>query len=130
MRSQPTRDIFPTILQDEEEEARPGELSERDDDWFTLIWKKRETLGERLARTVAEGADIDSSTGIEYTVSVEPETFPVNVTRFAADKEEGAMATKRYTDEPCEISFQTDGSRLNSGRTGAGVVWCDPYWRT
>lgn len=40
------------------------------------------------------------------------------------------MQTKRYTDEPDEISFCKDGSRIDSGSTGVSKTWCTPGWKT
>lgn len=44
------------------------------------------------------------------------------------DKEEGAQEERRHTDRPGEISFWTDGSILDSARTGVCIAWCDIEW--
>lgn len=40
------------------------------------------------------------------------------------------MNAKKHTDGPGDQSLWTDGSRLESGRTGASVAWYHPHWKT
>lgn len=40
------------------------------------------------------------------------------------------MEAKKHTDGPDELSFLTNGSRLDSGYTGASVVWRDTELRS
>lgn len=124
------RDILLITLLEGEENAQPGKLSEGDDDWFKPMGRKRETLGQRLTRKVAESIVMVTTTGRKFTEEIEPEIFPGYVATFAGDKEEGVMVVKWHPDGPGEISFSTDGSRLDSGRTGASVVLRDPDWKT
>lgn len=122
---QPTRDILPVTLREGEEQAQLEELGDGDDDWFRPTSRGRETLGQRLTRTVTEGTSINIAVDTEFTSLVESETFPVDIAPFAGDKEEGAMEAKKHTDGVSELSFWTEWSRLNSGQTGASVALCD-----
>lgn len=122
-RSQTTRDILPVTLPEGEKQAQSVELTEVDDHWFKPTRRRKETLRQLRARVITEGTGIDTTTGIEHTEWVEPETFPGNVTPFAGDKDGGAMASRKYTDRPGEISFWMDGYRLDTGWMGSRVVW-------
>lgn len=95
---------------------------EVDDEWFRPTGGGRGILRQRLARTVADGTSIDTTLGMEYTEWVEFETFPEGIALFSSDKEQGAREAKRHTDGPNELSFWTNGSRLNSSRTGASIA--------
>lgn len=90
----------------------------------------RETLGQQLTRTLSEGTRIDTTTRTEHTEWVETETITGNIGSFAGDKGEGAEKARKYTDEPGELSFQTDSSKLHCGSTGAIVAWRDREWKT
>lgn len=97
-------------------------MAEGDGDWFKLMEGKRETPGQRLTWTVAEGMSIDTTAGMEFTEYIELETFPGDVAPFAGDKEEGAMTAKGHTEAPGEKSFWTNGSRLDSEWTWASIA--------
>lgn len=60
-RSNPTRDIFPITLCEGEEQAQHRELAAGDNDWFRPVGKGKESLGQRLARVVAEGTSTDTT---------------------------------------------------------------------
>lgn len=82
----------------------------------------RETLGQCLARMIAKGTTIDTTTGTEATESLESETFHRSMVFFAGDKNKRAKKAKKHTDGPGELVFSTDYSRLNSGHTGSSVA--------
>lgn len=60
---------------------------------------------------------------MEHTEWVEPETIPGSIAPFIGDKEEGAERFRKHIDALVELVLWTGGSRLNSGGTGASVVW-------
>lgn len=91
--------------------------------------KKKKTLGQRLARTVAESTSIDTTSGTGHTEWVKLKTFLRSKAPFARDKDERVLKAKKHTDGVGEISFCTDRSRMDSGRTGASVAWCDLNWK-
>lgn len=124
------RDILQVTLREDEKQAQPGELADEDDEWFRPAGRGRAILGQRLVRTVAEGTTPDTSSGTENTEWVEPEPFYGSIATFASDREEGVMEAKRHTNKPGEMYVWMDRSRLNSGRTGASVVWCSLKWKT
>lgn len=86
---------------------------------------RKEMLAQRLARRVAKGTDINTTTGAGHTEWVELETFPGNIAPFVGDKDDGALEVKKQTDRVDKICFRADGLRLNFESTGASVVWCD-----
>lgn len=79
---------------------------------------------------VAEGRDFDTTASIEHTESVELEVFPGDICPLASDKGEREMKAKRYTDRPGQLSFWTDGLKVDSGRTEPSVECCDLDWKT
>lgn len=93
-----------------------------DDDWFKPIGRGRETLGQRLRPTIAEGTSIDTTAGTEYSDWVEPDTFSGCIATFAGGKEESAEKAKKHTEGPDELSLWMDGSRLDSGSIQASVA--------
>lgn len=78
-------------------------------------------MGQRLAWIAAEGTNIDTTSGREHSKRVEPETFPESIAPYGGSKEECSEA-RRHTDGSGEISFWTDGLRLNSGRRGTSFA--------
>lgn len=90
----------------------------------------RETLGQRLARTIADDTSIDTTSDMEHTKQVELETFSGRIDPFAGNKEEGAEEAKRHTDRLDEIYFWTDGSRMDTGHTEVSVECRNPEWKT
>lgn len=50
------------------------------------VGKSKETLGQRLAQTVAEGTNINTTECTEHTEWVEPKTFRGGIAPFAGDK--------------------------------------------
>lgn len=64
------------------------ELAEGDDNLFKFMGKGRETLGRLLARTIAKGTSINTTTGTERTESVELKTFSGSITLFISNKED------------------------------------------
>lgn len=118
------------MLRDGDEQAQPGEQPEEDDAWTRPRGGRPTTLGQRLAAAVAEGTDTRAATGTEHTEWVERESFPGKVPLLASDKETAARVAKAHIDGPQEVSMWTDGSKLESGRTGSSVAWKQPQWRT
>lgn len=84
------------------------------------------TLGQQLARTIAEGTSIDTTAGTKHTESVEPETFSGSIAPLAGDKNDGAESARKHIDRPSELCFWTDNSGLNSGHTGHSIEGHDP----
>lgn len=75
----------------------------------------RETLKQRVARTIAEDISINTIAGTEHTEWVDPESFLGSIAPFANDKEEGAREAEKYINGPEKLSFWTDGYKLNPG---------------
>lgn len=112
-------------MREEKEQAQLGELAARDDDWFKPIGRERETLGQWLARTIAEGTSINITIGTEHTKGVEPETFSGIIAHFTGDKKQATEEVNKYSDGPGQMSSWTNGSRLDSGCTEARMAWRD-----
>lgn len=110
-------------MKEEEDQVQSGELPENNDDWASPpAHREQETLGQLLARTVAQGTKIYFAAGIQYIERVEPEMFTGSIAAFVIDKEESAKVASLHIYAPGETSFWTDTSRLKTVQTGASVA--------
>ncbi|KAL2012166.1 hypothetical protein VTN00DRAFT_4884 [Thermoascus crustaceus] len=74
-----------------------------------------------------KGAVIDPSGGFEETVEAFPSTFPGLIRVLPAEEAYQAAGATRPG-----LTLWSDGSRLEDGRTGAGIAWRNPRgsWQT
>lgn len=68
----------------------------------------------RLARELAAGTDIETTSGTEHTEWVKLGEFPGTSTFFASDKDETAKKARRHMDGSDKQSFWVDGSPLDT----------------
>lgn len=87
----PTMNTLPITLPKGKDQAKPEEIVNGDDNSFMPIGRGRETLGQRLGRTVVEGTGIDTSAGTDHTKWVETETFPGSIAPFTGNQVEGEI---------------------------------------
>lgn len=69
------------------------------------IGRGRETLGQRLVRTIAEVTTIETTSGTEHTELLKPETFPKGIFSLTGNMENEAGEASRHVDGPHEILF-------------------------
>lgn len=67
-------------------------MNEGDGSWFRIAGSGRETLRQRLSRTITESTSIDTMAGTEHIKWVEPETFPGSIAHYTVKKEEKTKA--------------------------------------
>ncbi|KAI0999672.1 hypothetical protein K3495_g8523 [Podosphaera aphanis] len=91
-------------------------------DWDRLEDHKAKTLGQRLANSLSDSTVIEKSYGLEYTRRVEPACF-LGVVDVPNSREAAEDKARQHHDQEGELSFWTDGSKLDSQKTGAGVAW-------
>ena len=116
----PTRNILPLTFRVGDAHAQPEEIKSEDWDW--LEDHKDKTLGQRLANSLADSTVVDTSYGFEFTKRVEPACF-LGVVDAPSSREAAEDKARQHYDREGELSFWTDGSKLDSQKTGAGVAW-------
>ena len=112
----PIYNVLPPTLRYGDGDAQPGEYSTDN-----LQWAGQETprnIGQRLARKLTENQDLDPSEGYETTSWPKGKTFPGDIIISQA-KEAEIEARNPQTG----LVFWTDGSRLDTAATGAGIAW-------
>lgn len=101
-RTQPARNILPVTLRVGEKQVQLEERPEDGDEWIRLSRTRREGLGQRLARGLATGTDVDATSGTEYNEWVAPARFRKTIAPFASDKNEATKDAEWHTDGPEE----------------------------
>ncbi|EED15087.1 reverse transcriptase, putative, partial [Talaromyces stipitatus ATCC 10500] len=113
----PTAQILPVTLRHGDLHAQPGEQPLDDREWASRDNKVLNRLGQRLAKHLAQRLNRDPSGGIERTEQCELQGFPGSIR--VLDKEE---ALTEANQQRAGTTFWSDGSRLDTGRAGAGVT--------
>lgn len=123
------RSILPETLRDGDAHVQPGEQEPSNWDWISA--RNMKNLGQRLANSLVEGTDLDTSFGIEYTERLPDLPFPGKIV-VLLDPIEAKKKALDHHDSTSELSFWSDGSRLENRRTGTGIVWKteDGHWHT
>ncbi|EED20341.1 reverse transcriptase, putative [Talaromyces stipitatus ATCC 10500] len=113
----PTAQILPVTLRHGDLHAQPGEQPLDDREWASRDNKMPNRLGQRLAKHLAQRLSRDPSGGIERTKQCELKGFPGSIR--VLDNEE---ALTEANQQRAGTTFWSDGSRLDTGRAGAGVA--------
>ncbi|EED21743.1 hypothetical protein TSTA_089820 [Talaromyces stipitatus ATCC 10500] len=113
----PTAQILPVTLRYGDLHAQPGEQPLDDREWASRDNKVPNRLSQRLAKHLAQRLSRDPSGGIERTKQCELKGFPGSIR--VLDNEEAL--TEANQQRP-GMTFWSDGSRLDTGRAGAGVA--------
>lgn len=123
---QPAKQILPITLREGDQHAQPGEQPADDRIWAETTVKGPQNLGQQLAKKLARALPIDPSGGFEDT---EPDTADICQGQIRVLPREEA-ATEAQNARP-GLTVWSDGSRLEDGRTGAGIAWeQQEQWRT
>lgn len=120
--TQHARDILHASLREGKGQAKPGKQPENDNEWTRSRERKGKTLRQRLARAVIESKAIIVNIGAESTEWMKREGFPGKVSALTQNTKAAPEEADVYRDETGEVSFWTDGSRLDSRRAGAGAA--------
>ena len=113
----PANSILPPTLRYGDGNAQPDQYSENDLNWsFNRL--KPLNLAQRLARKLTEKLFLDSSEGFEEAFSVKKLVFPGKI----------IISSKEIAEFEAEMPYNglvlwTDGSKIDSGTSGAGIVW-------
>ena len=110
-----TKDILPITLRIWDENAQPNEQPEKD-----AIWASNEritTYSQRLARLISVKGCIDPAEGTEPILASPRLVFPGKLIVEGRDK-----AIREGTTGRPDLELWCDGSKLDTGGTGAAVV--------
>ncbi|KKA16155.1 reverse transcriptase, partial [Rasamsonia emersonii CBS 393.64] len=113
--------ILPITLWEGDQHAQPGEQPLRDRAWAETSSRGPWSLGQHLARRLAGTLPVDPSEGFEETMWTPAGPFPGQIK--VLPMEEAIQAAQRARPG---LTLWSDGSRLENGRTGAGIAWQNP----
>lgn len=113
----PTKDILSITLCIGDGNAQPEDQPECDFAWATS--QRVKTLGQRLARQVSVGFSMDPAEGTEPILDISLSEFPGEI---LIEEKKKAMQTATGQDH-ADLTLWCDGSKLDSGRAGAAVIW-------
>lgn len=123
----PTKEILPITLRIGDGNAQPNEQPEKD-----AIWASNERItnyGQRLARQISIKGCIDPAEGTETILASSRLIFPGKLIIEGREQ-----ALREGTIRGPGLELWCDGSKLDTGGTGAAVVWksnCDGgEWQT
>ncbi|KAL2008564.1 hypothetical protein VTN00DRAFT_6758 [Thermoascus crustaceus] len=125
--SHPARQVLPVTFREGDCHAQPGEQPIGDRVWAEVSGRGPWSLGQHLACQIAGTLKIDPSRGFEETVEAFPSTFPGIIKVLPAVEAYQAARAARPG-----LTLWSDGSRLEDGRTGAGIAWQNSQgmWQT
>ena len=115
--SNPANQILPQTLKYGDGNAQPEDYPEADLEWI-YTHKKPANLAQRLARKLTDNLDLDPSEGFEQALLVKKLAFPGKICISSTE-----MAIKEAEFSYNGLTMWSDGSRLDSGATGAGIAW-------
>lgn len=116
----PTKEILPVSFREGDQHAQPGEQTPGNRRWAEGEGRGLWSLGQHLARQLAKVLPADPSGGFEEQVQVWSDQFPGQIKILAPEK---ALEAAQTIDP--NRTIWSDGSRLENGRSGAGIAWKD-----
>ena len=123
----PAASILPASFREGDGHMQLGEQTPRNRMWAEPHSRGPWSLGQHLARQVASILPAVPSAGFESAQPIESSRIPGKITLQAM---EDAIRAAQII--PPDRAIWSDGSRLESGRTGAGIAWQEPSgeWKT
>ncbi|KAE8394191.1 hypothetical protein BDV23DRAFT_17634 [Aspergillus alliaceus] len=123
----PAKKILPVSFREGDLYAQPREQIPGNRQWAECSNRGPWSLGEHLARQLANILPADPSEGFERMIQTTRNQFPGRI-EVLPDPE--TLAAAQSLSPGLEI--WSDGSRLEKGRCGAGIAWQEPggAWKT
>ena len=123
----PAKEILPVSFQEGDQHTQPGEQTPGNRQWAERNNQGPWSLGQHLARQLANILPVDPSGGFESTTQTTSSQFPGQIEMLP-----GPEALAAAQSLPPELAIWSDGSRLENGKSGAGTAWQEPggTWRT
>ncbi|ODM18007.1 hypothetical protein SI65_06795 [Aspergillus cristatus] len=123
----PAKEILPVSFREGDQHAQPGEQTPGNRQWAERNNQGPWSLGQHLARQLANILPVDPSGGFESTTQTTSSQFPGQTEMLP-----GPEALAAAQSLPPELAIWSDGSRLENGKSGAGIAWQEPggTWKT
>ncbi|ODM18159.1 hypothetical protein SI65_06030 [Aspergillus cristatus] len=123
----PAKEILPVSFREGDQHTQPGEQTPGNRQWAERNNRGRWSLGQHLARQLANILPVDPSGGFESTTQTTSSQFPGQIEMLP-----GPEALVAAQSLPPELAIWSDGSRLENGKSGAGIAWREPggTWKT
>jgi ribonuclease HI len=125
--NQPAHHVLPVSFREGDRHAQPGEQPLEDRGWAEQTPRGPYSLGQHLAKQLAEVLPTDPSGGFEGTKVPQQEAFAGQI--LIQSRDEALETANGFVDG---LVLWTDGSRLDNGKIGAAVAWQDIFdsWHT
>jgi len=118
----PANQLLPSTLKYGDGNAQPEQYSDGNLQWINQSIKPAD-LAQRLAKKLTNGLNLDPSEGFEEAYIVKKLVFPGDI--IISSKESAELEAKiAYTG----LTIWSDGSKLDSEATGAGIAWKTFKW--
>ena len=126
----PINELLPPTLRYGDGDAQPGQYSNNNLEWVEPDSDPK-SIGQRLAKKLTLGLDIDPSEGCEIARTPKDQVFPGNIVIKPKDiAETEARNIYNAHNAALELVIWSDGSKLDTGGVGAGITWKrDNIWR-
>jgi hypothetical protein len=123
----PAKEVLPVTFREGDQHAQPGEQPINDRIWAEAPGRRGPWSLGHPARQLAGTLRTDPSGGFEEPVNTFPSAFPRKIKILTTEDAHQAACTERSG-----LTLWSDGSRLESGHTGAGIAWRNPQgvWQT
>ncbi|ODM14581.1 hypothetical protein SI65_09926 [Aspergillus cristatus] len=123
----PAKKILPVSFREGDQHAQPGEQTPGNQRWADSSNRGPWSLGQHLARQLANILPADPSEGFESTTQITSSQFPGQIEVLPGPE---ALAAAQSLSPG--LAIWSDGSRLENGRCGAGIAWQEPggTWKT
>jgi ribonuclease HI len=119
--------VLPASFREGDQHVQPGEQTPGNRMWARADSRGPWSLGQHLARQLASVLPADPSGGFESLRQASKSQFPGQIKVWSTEEAQAAAQTI----QPGQALW-SDGSRLENGRSGAGVAWQDfqGSWKT
>src|SRR5699024_4950927 len=123
----PAKRILPVSFREGHQHAQPGEQTPGKRQWAERSNRGPWSLEQHLARQLANTLSADPSEGFESTIQTTSHQFPGQIEVLPGPETLAAAQSLSP-----ELTIWSDGSRLESGRCGAGIAWQESRgaWKT
>ena len=122
----PAKKILPVSFREGDQHTQPGEQTPGNRQWAESSNRGPWSLGQHLARQLANTLPADPSEGFESTTQTANSQFPGRIEVLPGP--EALAAAQTFSPG---LVIWSDGSRLENGRCGAGLAWQEAgSWRT
>lgn len=119
--------ILPVSFRERDQHAQPGEQTPGNRQWAESSNRGPWSLGQHLARQLANILPAEPSEGFESTIQTTNSQFPGRIEVLPGPE---ALAAAQALSSG--LAIWSDGSSLENGRCGVGLAWQEPggAWKT